>query len=212
MFTDWLISFLTLVLTGVGLYLAHNYRRRAKIEVADERRVAYAELWALTQVAAPTLLDMNGPEHVFPEAKRRQLYEAMTDWYYRDGNGMLLEATTRRIYLKAKHNLICPEEKLDPKGLLADLPQEVADDDQRGCLSIRQLSLLRSQMKVDLAIFGLPWVGSLAKHERKFLTECGICLDPNLWTRLQARIGLKPGEALWSKVAQKEPRIETCHD
>jgi hypothetical protein len=85
---------------------------------------------------------------------------------------MLLARTTREMYLTAKHNLICGPKALKPKGLLEMICPELDEQTRRGCISIRQLSLLRVQMKADLGIYGYPFVKELAEHERAFLHHC----------------------------------------
>jgi hypothetical protein len=181
MVTDWIDIVATIGLGIVGFYLAHNYRRQAKIRLAEARRTAYAELWQETGLAAPTRLDQEGLAGVLTPGERERLYQRFTTWYYQDGNGMLLEDQTRRMYLDAKHNLTCPDDQLRPPGLLEHFPEHMSEEQKRGCLSIRQLSLLRTQMKADLAIFGRPYVKSLREHERRFLEHCGVRLNRRPW-------------------------------
>lgn len=102
MLTDWLDIAVTFALGLVGLYLAHSYRRQLKVQMADARRSAYSELWEMTGLAAPTRLDDVGPKGALTMQERRILYQRLTSWYYRNGNGMLLETTTRTLYLNAK--------------------------------------------------------------------------------------------------------------
>ena len=71
---------------------------------------------------------------------------------------MLLSGVTKTVYLAAKANLTCPAEKLQPAAVRREIEgrsrEEVADLPRR--LSIRQISLLRTQMKTDLAIYRDP--------------------------------------------------------
>jgi hypothetical protein len=173
----------TIALGLIGLYLAHGYRRQARLRLAEVRRSAYALLWEETGLAAPTRLEGAGAEGTLSASERQRLYQRLTNWYYRDGNGMLLEQASREIYLTAKHNLTCDSRDLRPDGLLELLPTCLSDDQKRGCLSIRQLSLLRTQMKADLAIFGHPYVRRLADHERLFLKRCGVNLRHRPWRK-----------------------------
>ena len=49
----------------------------------------------------------------------------MTDWHYADGDGMLLTATTKKVYLNVKHNLICESSDLQPDGLACQIKKEL---------------------------------------------------------------------------------------
>ncbi|MGR6320663.1 hypothetical protein Q2K19_22495 [Micromonospora soli] len=113
--------------------------------------------------------------------ERQALDRRLMDWYYRDGNGMLLESATHQIFLTAKHNLTCRTSQLRPTGLMELLPETMSGDQKRGCLAIRQLSLLRTQMKVDMAIYGRPYVADLTDHEVAFLRQCRIGLRRRPW-------------------------------
>ena len=178
---DWIDVVATFAVGIISIYFANSYRRQARIQLAEARRAAYAKLWEITGLAAPTRLDNAGWRGALSERERTRLYESMTDWYYRDGNGMLLDTATRRVYLEAKHNLYCADEDLRPSRILRALPGDMTAQQRRGCISIRQLSLLRSQMKTDLAIYGEPYVRRLTRHERAFLTYCGINLGRDPW-------------------------------
>ena len=190
------IAVATLVLAGVTFFFAHSYRRKMAIELAESRRIAYSRLFELTGLAAPTRLDLEGTKGALSREDRECLYRELTTWYYRDGNGMLLNTDTRNVYLKAKHNLVCDPSRVEPDGLLElirqDLTQNGAshpdcdtppleDDTLRGVMSIRQLSLLRTQLKNDLAIFGDVYSGTLSRHEREFLEACHIDLNKRPW-------------------------------
>lgn len=167
-----------------GLYFAYSWRRRSQVELAEARRAAYAELWQITGLAAPTRLQ-NGACGTLTKDERDRLYEQLTSWYYRSGQGMLLTNHTRQVYLDAKYNLTCADDQLKPNGtaLLATLPAEFTPDQKRGCLSIRQLSLLRTQMKSDLAVYGQPFARTLRQHERDFLRAAKVPLWRKPWRR-----------------------------
>jgi hypothetical protein len=47
-----------------------------------------------------------------------------------------------------------------------------------------QLSLLRTQLKSDLAIFGQNYTKGLVRHERLFLEECQVDLRSEPWKRV----------------------------
>lgn len=185
---NFAIALGTLGLAVVGAWAAHSYRRRMRFELAEARRAAYAALWEITGLAAPTRLDTGGIDGYLTRAERQTLYQAMTNWYYEDGNGMLLEDTTRNVYLNGKHNLVCATDKFRPQQAWDDIKADLPIDDERarGVLSIRQVSLLRTQLKSDLAIFGQTYTRKLARHERRFLEECGIDLRAKPWSQAVA--------------------------
>jgi hypothetical protein len=183
----------TFALAGVTAYFSHNYRTRLRLDLASARLEAFGRLFETSGLAAPTRLAQAGERGVLTVEERDRLYHELTSWYYQNGNGMLLEGPTRDAYLKAKRNLTCDVSKIDPpsawQALCTDFEHEPREDSEmlRGLLSMRQLSLLRSQLKAELAIFGNPFTGSLANHEAEFLKACGIDLDKPPWAHASAR-------------------------
>ncbi len=178
----------TAVVTAVGLWFTHNYRRQMALKLSETRLKAYSRLWEMSGVAAPTRLDGWGDDGYLRLQDRRDLWAAMTDWYYADGGGMLLTATTRAVYLNVKHNLICESSLLRPAGLAdvinAHLPTgHKLDEKVRGTLAIRQISLLRTQLKSDLAIYGATYSGKLNEHETYFLEHSEVDLGSKAWAK-----------------------------
>lgn len=112
-----LIAAATLIVTAAGLWFAYSYSRQMALKLSETRLKAYSRLWQLSGVAAPTRLDGWGEDGYMLLEERRALWAAMTDWYYANGGGMLLTATTKDVYLKVKHNLICESSDLGPEGL-----------------------------------------------------------------------------------------------
>jgi hypothetical protein len=198
-FGSAVVPLLAVAATLIGVWFANNYRRQMNIKLAEGRREAYARLWVLTGLAAPTRLNASEEAGPLSLTERQDLHQAMTDWYYAKGNGMLLAKNTRQVYLHAKHNLVCEEmSDLKPKGLDKDLPpiddegagdgekRKVAQEKEarlRGILSIKQLSLLRTQLKSDLAIYGDPYTGELEDHECRFLWGSGVDLGSKTWAK-----------------------------
>ncbi len=183
----------TFALAGVTAYFSHNYRARLRLDLASARLEAFGRLFEISGLAAPTRLAQAGERGVLMVEERDQLYRELTSWYYQGGNGMLLEGPTRDAYLKAKRNLTCDVGKIDPpsawQALCTDFGHDHRKDSNllRGLLSMRQLSLLRSQLKAELAIFGNPFTGSLANHEVEFLKACSIDLNKKPWAHASAR-------------------------
>ncbi len=152
-----LIGAATLVVTAVGLWFAYNYSRQMALKLSETRLEAYSRLWEITGVAAPTRLDGWGDDGYLLLDERRDLWAAMTDWYYANGGGMLLTAITKDVYLNVKHNLICESSDLRPADLADQIKKELPaghelDDKVRGTLAIRLTSLLRTQLKSDLVL------------------------------------------------------------
>jgi hypothetical protein len=171
--SDWAQIAVTLLLgvitAYIGLSIRQKRRQEIAVNVADHRLKAYAELWSRIPLS-PELRALRGDPPLRSEQLRR-LFDELTDWYYLDGNGMLLGAQTRTIYLTVKTNLICPAEKFVPRSLIEKVH---ADPAERSVSVVRQLSLLRSAMKADLEVFGKPWGEPLGNLDREFLYACRV--------------------------------------
>jgi hypothetical protein len=177
---EWVGIAITAVLTIVGLYFANSLRLRTRAEVekgvAEKRFTAYAALWAHTKVASPMRASP------LTAGERACLYRTLTDWYYDDGNGMLLTEQTRNIYLNAKRNLTCPDNELVPETLAQQVLAAQADRETlRGQASIDQLSLLRTSMRADIRIFTEPYKEALNPEDVTFLKSCKIDLTQQPW-------------------------------
>jgi hypothetical protein len=164
------------VLTGAGLYFAYNHRRQVQLQITEHRLQAYAGLWSITKVASPMRTPKGGS---LSAEERLRLFDHMTDWYFTDGHGMLLDSVTREIYLRAKTNLVCPDEKLEPP--VASGSKKISEK-EREDLSISQFSLLRSQMKKDVEVYGVPFHADLSDTEKEFLRLCGADLRRPPWS------------------------------
>jgi hypothetical protein len=184
------VTAIGVVVTAVGVWFAHNYRRQVTLKLSETRLEAYSCLWQISGVAAPTRLDGWGDDGYLQLDERRDLWAAMTDWYYANGGGMLLTATTKDVYLSVKHNLICKSSDLRPAGLAGRINGQLGlstgldlDDKVRGTLAIRLISLLRTQLKSDLAIYGATYSGKLDEYERFFLEESDVDLGSKAWAK-----------------------------
>jgi hypothetical protein len=187
------IGAVTVVVTVVGLWLAYNYNRQMALKLSETRLEAYSRLWEITGIAAPTRMDGWGDDGCLRLDERRELWAAMTDWYYAKGGGMLLTAITKDVYLNVKHNLICESSDLRPAPLadLTDLikeelrhpvDHEPEDEEKvRGVLAIKLIPLLRTQLKSDLATYGPTYSGPLKEYERLFLSCSGVDLRSKAW-------------------------------
>jgi hypothetical protein len=187
----------TLIVTVVGLWLAYNYRRQMALKLSETRLDAYSRLWEITGVAAPTRLDGWGDDGYLQLVERRELWAAITDWYYAKGGGMLLTAVTKEVYLNVKRNLVCEWSELCPAHLAAriELPADhELVDKVRGILAIKLISLLRTQLKSDLTIYGPTYAGKLNNYERFFLEQSGVNLRSRAWAKAA-------GYSWWGRVA-----------
>jgi len=183
---ELITSATTILVTAVGLWFAYNYRLQMTLKLSETRLKAYSRLWEISGVAAPTRLEGWGDDGYLRPDERRALWAAMTNWYYAEGNGMLLTATTKVVYLNVKHNLLCASSKLKPDGLGGEIKKQLPagqelDDKVRGVLAIRLISLLRTQLKSDLAIYGATFAGRLDKYEGFFLEKSGVDLASKAW-------------------------------
>ncbi|MFF5296541.1 hypothetical protein [Paractinoplanes globisporus] len=174
----WAQAAATLFVGFVGLWLVHSYRRQARLKLIERQLDAYQKLWTLTAPATPErTTPMTGPERV-------EVHDAMVNWYFTDGDGIFASAPTRDIFVAFRTNLVCPVESMVPRSLAADLAQLPAADAERrrGCVAIRQASLLRAQLKADLSLhFGLNYYSRLLPEDRAFLTSCGISTRRRPW-------------------------------
>jgi hypothetical protein len=192
--TDWadvgVTAGITVALGAAGLYLAHSVRRRTnqqiQLNVADKRFAAYAALWAETK-AAPGMHTLTGEGPLKPD-ERRRLADRLTEWYYDNGNGMLLSEETRKVFLEAKHNLIRPVELLTPKSRQRKIEasSEAERDGLWGEASLQQISLLRNAMRADFAVYTSPAGAKrmrkgLTSEDREFLLDCGVDLNRRPW-------------------------------
>jgi hypothetical protein len=186
-----------------GAFFANSIRRRTRAEVerevAQKRFAAYGALWALMSVASPTLI----PDETHGEPlDRRALFDDLTAWYYRNGNGMLLSHDARNVYLTVKTNLLCPHETFLP----AAARENVASDDaERERLVIRQFALLRMTMRSDLAIYTTPWGGELTDEDIAFLCACGVDVSGELWRQSLPRPRTPRQEAHVQELAADPP-------
>jgi O-glycosyl hydrolase len=124
------------------------------------------------------------PKPLSPE-DRKALFDAMTNWYFEGGQGMLLGEAARDVYLRAKANLTCADADLVPISLAAEVAAGRVD---RSTLSKQQLSFLRTALRADMRIFAEPYgppaqalEGDTRARGRAFLEECNIDVARRPW-------------------------------
>lgn len=176
----WSQAIGTAFLGLVGVWLAHNIRRQMRIKLAERQVDAYVQLWTIIAAASPsrsTPLDV---------AERRSLCTSMDRWYFDEGNGVFMPRRTRNLFVVAQSNLVCPIDAVQPSVLakeMAELPAADAER-RRGCVSIRHLSLLRTQLKIDLSLhLGFTHLSRIYPEDRAFLRTCGIPSWRRPWRR-----------------------------
>jgi hypothetical protein len=170
---------ITSAVAVIGLYLAHGFSRQQRIKIAEQRVDGYRKLWGHMFVARPTRVEP--PENMSPltPGEAAALHGEMTKWYFEGGNGMLLPHDTREMYLAVKRRM----------GRYA-LESQGGDSDEAGGRVMRDLSLLRSQMKSDLQIYGVFYFESLNDGDRELIRTSG--LDPERWGRPWYRWAISP--------------------
>jgi hypothetical protein len=180
----------TVFLGLVGLWLAHNIRRQIRVKLAERRVDAYAQLWSLTAIAIPT---RSTP---LDAVERSTLCGDINRWFFHDGNGIFMPRVTRDLLVAVQHNLICPVGSIKPEALaaqLTELPGEEAER-RRGCASIRQVSLLRTQLKVDLSLHaGFRHLSDIHPVDLAFLRTCGLSPWRQPWRQQRFRIAGRAG-------------------
>jgi hypothetical protein len=190
----WVQAVGTVFLGLVGLWFAHGYRRQIRLKLAERQVESYMRLWTLTAPAAPlrtTPLNL---------VERQKLYDDMGKWYFDDGDGIFASAATRDLFVGVHVNLVCPISSVKPVLLseqLAVLPHAEAEH-RRGCVIIRQASLLRTQLKWDLAMYlGVNYYSDLRPDDRAFLRSCGV----SPWRR--------PWRRRWFRTSDR-PNVDSC--
>jgi hypothetical protein len=170
---------ITSAIAVIGLILAHSFTRQQRLKIADQRVDGYRKLWGQMFVARPSRVEP--PENKSPlnPQEAADLHGEMTKWYFKDGQGMLLRHDTREMYLAAKRRL----------GQYS-LEDQRGDWAKAGNRVMRDLSILRSQMKSDLKIYGVFYFDSLDEGDRKFIRASG--LDPERWGRPWYRWATSP--------------------
>jgi hypothetical protein len=200
----------------VGLWIAHSYRRQVKVKLAERLADSYAALWELTRTAST---GRPGPRTVESRAEMEELLE---NWYFDNGNGLLMSKPSRLLFFHIKGNLTAPASEMVPKSLSDRFPglDPAEVDAVRACAHSRQISMLRTQLKDDLAIYrGRSHQRHRRKDERDLLTMCGIdCGSLPLRrsrTPTPCICGKCPGSYSWPgrissirRFARRDPAIE----
>lgn len=166
----WMQLLTTAILGGVGLWLGYSMRRQLTLRLAERRLDAYERLWKITDVG-----QLEPHATALTAARRRDLHKTMKSWYFE--NGIFMSDQTRNLFAATRRNLICAPDRFRPV-LLAEEWRSLDRAEverRRGCVALRQISLLRTQLKADLALhLGYTYVYFLYREDRALLRECGI--------------------------------------
>lgn len=81
-----------LIIGSVGVYIGNSFRLQAQIRLLELRVEAYRQLFALMEIASPTRLGRG--ESLSPQ-DAKALGRAIYNWYYENGNGLLMPDRTR---------------------------------------------------------------------------------------------------------------------
>lgn len=160
----------------VGLWLAHNYRRQVRLKLAEHLFAGYCELWEHTLVISER-------GKIAGSEDRRMLAEQMESWYYKDGHGLLVPPPTRKLFVAVRLLLTASPDQAEPASLRKKLLTVEPDQAEPilACACLRFTSLLRTQLKRDLAIYSPKTNRQRDPHrddERQLMKSCGI---PSGW-------------------------------
>jgi hypothetical protein len=157
-------SFLALL----GIYLTHSFRRQQNLRIAERRCAAYRPLWQVTKITRQSRHNKADRSGLLTRGEGRKLRKDMLDWYYTDGNGMFLTRTTNELYTQVRMRL--------SEYIVGD------DDDVAAERCMRDFSLLRQQMRLDIkTLSGRPsYWKDLDDGDRELLRDAGI-RDPDTW-------------------------------
>jgi hypothetical protein len=178
-------------------------------------------MWGCMQIATPVrIAKWQDQLRPLDAAERQQIFDGLTTWYYQSGHGMLLEGTTRSLYLAVKDNLICPVEEFKPKAVRERLLRQPVEcqEWERGIVLIQQLSTLRTRMKADLDVYG-PTYHTDADHQSRedriaLLKCCSENPDGRPWEepwywRLRQRIAGNNNHRAMAPYDRHAPQHET---
>lgn len=168
-----LVDVIDVVLTAaigvVGLVALHSYGRQQRLKIADQRWGPYRALWHITSRA-------RSGAALTPVAATR-LRGKLLSWYYDDGNALVLPLPTQRMVLAILGDL---QARADGRTWPPNPVPRHGDD-----AIAREVSILRTQLKIDLDVYSIDERGFLRRGdrtvERNFLERCGF--DTTWWGR-----------------------------
>lgn len=173
-------AIVTALLAVVGLVAANSYGRHRRLRISEERLKPYGLLWAATDVAKASRI---AEERPLSRIEAAWLADKLQEWYYGDhGGALVLPIPTLKMLL-----LILGDLKR-----LAKASGEETGHTRDGYGVVVALSVLRTQLKIDLDIYDLderaqlelPSPGApvdVTRLRELFLRRA--CMDPKAWGR-----------------------------
>lgn len=166
------------LLTVGGWLAGYSYGRLRRLRIAQDRVQPYGKLWAATEMSRASRIASGEP---LTSDEARCQAKKLRDWYYSDhGGAMLLPIPTLKMLLLILHDL----DILSNDDALNDSVRELL-----GSAILVEISVLRSQLKIDLDVYDLDEGAQLRKrarsdddyHPRMFLKRA--CMDVEAWGR-----------------------------
>lgn len=161
--------------------LTNNARRQSQIRLSEHRFRAYGPLVELTQITSTQL------PHSLGKYERKALDRYLGNWYYSNGNGLLMPAATYALWRAVRKNLTCDLPDLTPRRAALKAMRIAASSEEeleayREKLTRDQFSLLRTQLKADLAVYDADISPDRPDPiSRDLLELCGIPLTAKPW-------------------------------
>jgi len=173
--SDVLQGVATLLLGALGLWIGNNYRRHLRTALAAPSAAAHEQLWSLTGIATPDESD------VLQDAELRTAAATIRRWYIEGGSGMYLSPESRTLLFTILPNFTAPADEVRPAAVAARMAaaDPAGQAEIRSCAVRRQLSLLRTQLKNDMAVhLGRSGFKNLRADERELLRLASIRVPP----------------------------------
>ena len=101
----------------------------------------------------------------------------MRDWYFENGDGLYLTAASRKLFFQVVETL--EGENIHPESARRRMTtmSETDRDGHLGCICRRQLSLLRTQLKNDLAVYADESTYSFLRSDEKNCLRSAISVN-----------------------------------
>ncbi len=166
---DYMDSVMTALLAIAGLILANSYAQQRRLKIAEDRIGVYQELWRKVEPARASRLRKDNP---LTRKEAEALARSLRCWYHQGGGGILLPIPTLKMFLLILEDLECLTTVVGP-----------AAADELGKACIHRISILRTQLKIDLDIYDIDDRAQLKENvtKREFLQRA--CFDIKRWGR-----------------------------
>ncbi len=171
----------TVALGGIGVLGVSTYRQHRRLRLAQDRLQPYAALWKATgKSRANTTMT--------PELAR-ELEKDLRDWYFgKHGGALVLPIPTLKMLL-----LLLDDLEAVGKSDLPDPDGDKAGSTEAADRVKQAVSLLRTQLKLDLDVYGEDEGRQLRALARRVVDPADVdlrrdvleaaCIDPDRWGR-----------------------------